>query len=227
MNVISVRDLHFAYADGTKALRGVNFEAAEGETIALLGANGSGKTTFLLHLNGLLRGQGQIDIDGMPITPGNLRVIRSKVGMVFQDSDNQLFSSSVSEDVSFGPAVLGLESAEVERRVESAMQATAITDLASRSPYHLSAGQKKRAAIAGILAMEPRIMILDEPTTFLDPPSRKSLIKLLRDLPQTKLLATHDLPLAAELATKAVFFEHGRIVAEGGVYEIASRFDWA
>jgi cobalt/nickel transport system ATP-binding protein len=226
MKVVSVRGLRFTYPDGTEALTGVDFEAKEGETVALLGSNGSGKTTFVLHLNGLLKGEGDIEIDGMLLTQQNLKAVRSKVGIVFQDSDNQLFLPTVLEDISFGPANQGLSADRAEEMAHRAMAETAITDLAHKAPFHLSAGQKKRAAIAGILAMNPRILILDEPTTFLDPPSRKSLVKLLHDLPQTKILVTHDIPFAAELATRAVFFERGRIAAEGSVGEVAGRFGW-
>jgi cobalt/nickel transport system ATP-binding protein len=226
VKVVRVRDLTYSYPGGTPALNGVSFELEEGETVALLGANGSGKTTFILHLNGLLRGSGEIEVDGTRLTPQSVAEIRSKVGIVFQDSDNQLFLPSVREDIMFGPTNLGLSQREAEERASDAMCQTAISDLADRAPYHLSAGQKKRVAIAGILAMTPRILVFDEPTTFLDPPSRRALIQLLRRLPQSKLIATHDIPFALELADRAVFFERGQIIADGPVSVVADRFGW-
>ena len=224
--VIRTRDLHFSYPDGTLALNGIDFDLFEGETVALLGANGSGKTTFVLHLNGLMRGRGLIEIDGISLVPGREAEVRSKVGIVFQDSDNQLFMPTVLEDVAFGPLNYGAAVSEAERTAREALAMVGATHLADRAPYHLSAGEKKRAAIAGVLAMRPKILVLDEPTTFLDPPSRRGLIRLLTQLPQAKLLVTHDVTFAAAVASRAVFFERGRVMASGNVSEVASRFDW-
>jgi cobalt/nickel transport system ATP-binding protein len=224
--VIQVSGLRYRYPDGNEALRGIDFVLEAGETVAVLGANGSGKTTFLLHLVGLLSGEGQIDVCGCRLTKETLPVARQRIGMLFQDSDDQLFMPTVAEDVAFGPRNLGLDPAEVDRRVEHCLAQVDMTDVGDRPPHHLSAGEKRRVALAGVLAMEPEIILLDEPATFLDPPGRTTLVEILKALPQAKLIVTHDLPLARELASRAVFFERGRIAAEGGVEEIVERFDW-
>lgn len=224
--LIRVCGLHYRYEDGTAALQGVDFHLDAGESVALLGPNGSGKTTFVLHLNGLLSGTGAIEICGMKPDKPNLPAIRRKIGLVFQDADNQLFMPTVIEDVAFGLRTMGLEAAAAAECALAALEAVGIAELADRAPYHLSAGEKKRAAIAGVLAMEPEILVLDEPTTFLDPPAQRSLAVLLARLPQSKLLVTHNVPFAAAICTRAVFFEKGRIAAEGAVLEIAGRFGW-
>ncbi len=224
--LIEVRDLHFRYEDGTQALEGVNFTLHPGETVALLGANGSGKTTFVLQLNGVLRGQGSITVCGLPLTKETLPRIRSKIGMVFQDSDEQLFMPTVLEDVAFGPLNQGMPEEEAIARAKLALQQAGLADVWNKAPYHLSAGEKRRVALAGVLAMEPEILVLDEPTTFLDPPAERNLLQLLGDLPQAKLIVTHNVRLAASLASRAVFFEKGKLVAAGSVDEIARRFEW-
>jgi len=224
--LIEVRDLHFQYEDGTQALEGVNFTLQPGETVALLGANGSGKTTFVLQLNGVLRGQGSITVCGLPLTKQTLPQIRSKIGMVFQDSDEQLFMPTVLDDVAFGPLNQGIPEEEALAKAKSALERAGLAQVANKAPYHLSAGEKKRVALAGVLAMEPEILVLDEPTTFLDPPAERNLLQLLRELPQAKLIVTHNVRLAASLASRAVFFEKGKLVASGPVDEIARRFEW-
>lgn len=224
--LIEVQDLHFRYEDGTPALEGVNFELFPGETVAVFGANGSGKTTFILHLNGLLTGRGSIRVCGLPMQPDTLPKIRQKVGMVFQDSDNQLFMPTVLEDVAFGPLNLGLSPAAAVERARLALHQVGILHVQERAPYHLSAGEKKRAAIAGVLAMQPEVLILDEPTTFLDPPGQRSLRALLNGLPQSKVLVTHDVHFARALARRAVFFDRGRITAEGTVDQLARSLNW-
>jgi cobalt/nickel transport system ATP-binding protein len=224
--LIEVRNLRFHYEDGTPALNGVNFTLFPGETVALLGANGSGKTTFILHLNGLLSGEGSVTVCGMPVCKDTVAAVRQKIGLVFQDSDNQLFMPTVLEDVSFGPLNLGLEREEACGRAYAALEQVGMSAAAQKAPYHLSAGEKKRVAIAGILAMEPEILILDEPTTFLDPPGQWSLAELLGGLPQSKILVTHDVEFAAALADRAVFFEKGRIAGDGSVSEVVRRFGW-
>jgi cobalt/nickel transport system ATP-binding protein len=225
-NLVEVRGLRFRYPDGTLALDGVDFVLRRGETVALLGANGSGKTTFVLHLNGLLHGEGAVTVCGMRATKENFPRIRNLAGLVFQDSDNQLFMPSVIEDVAFGPLNGGHTPGDAEKIAREALAAVGMEAAAAKAPYHLSAGEKKRVAIAGVLAMRPELLILDEPTTFLDPPSRAGLVDLLRRLTQSKLLVTHDLGFADSLATRAVFFEKGRIVGEGTVPAIAGRFHW-
>lgn len=224
--LIEVTDLHFHYDDGTPALNGVNFRLFAGETVALLGANGSGKTTFVLHLNGLLSGEGTVTVCGMPVAKDTLAAVRQKIGLVFQDSDNQLFMPTVLEDVAFGPLNLGLDREQAALRARAALEQVGMSTAVQKAPYHLSAGEKKRVAIAGILAMEPEILILDEPTTFLDPPGQRALAELLARLPQAKILVTHDMEFAAALADRAVFFEKGSVAGEGTVSDIVRRFGW-
>jgi cobalt/nickel transport system ATP-binding protein len=224
--LIEVHDLHFQYEDGTQALDGVTFSLQPGETVALFGANGSGKTTFVLHLNGILEGQGSVAVCGMPVIKENLTAVRSKIGMVFQDSDEQLFMPTVREDVAFGPLNQGLTPEQAVARAKVALEQVGMTHTLDKAPYHLSAGEKRRVALAGVLAMEPEILVLDEPTTFLDPPAQRNLLHLLQGLPQAKLIVTHDTRFAAALATRAVFFDRGKLVADGEVEEIVRHFDW-
>lgn len=223
---IEVRDLSFRYDEGTQALYHVNFTLQAGETVALFGPNGSGKTTFVLHLNGILRGQGSVAICGIPLGTETLAQIRTKVGMVFQDSDEQLFMPTVLEDVAFGPLNEGLTEAEAIARAKAALEQVGLADAFSKAPYHLSAGEKRRAALAGVLVMQPEILVLDEPTTFLDPPAQRNLVNLLSDLPQAKLIVTHNTRFAAALANRAVFFEKGKLVADGLLDEIVRRYGW-
>jgi energy-coupling factor transporter ATP-binding protein EcfA2 len=224
--LVDVRGLRFRYADGTQALDGVDFRLEAGESIALFGPNGSGKTTFVMHLNGLLEGQGTVQICGLAATAANREAIRSKVGMVFQDPDSQLFMPTVREDVAFGLLNRGMSSAAAMERAGEALDAVGMQAAANRAPYHLSAGEKKRVALAGILAMEPDILVLDEPTTFLDPPAQRMLADLLRGLPQAKIVVTHNTRFAQVVCDRAVFFECGKILARGCVEEIVARFDW-
>lgn len=224
--LIEVEQLHYRYETGVEALRGVNFQLYPGETVALLGANGSGKTTFVLHLNGLLQGEGKIRVCGLPMEKKNLAAIRQKLGLVFQDPDEQLFMPTVLEDVCFGPLSHGLAPEEALARARAALALTAMEGVEDRAPYHLSAGEKRRVALAGVLAMRPEILVLDEPTTFLDPPAQKRLVAILSELQQARIIVTHNLNLARRLATRAVFFEKGRIAGEGTVEDMVRKFDW-
>ena len=224
--VLEVRGLRFQYEDGTVALDGVDFDLLANETVALLGPNGSGKTTFVLHLNGLLRGEGSVTVGGVELGNETLPLIRQKVGMVFQDSDDQLFMPTVLDDVAFGPLNMGLEAAEAVERSRRALETVGMAHASGRAPYHLSAGEKRRVAIAGVLAMEPEILVLDEPTTFLDPPGQRALVAVLDRLPQAKVLVTHDTDFALALAPRSVFFERGKITATGDTGQLLRRFAW-
>jgi cobalt/nickel transport system ATP-binding protein len=224
--LIEVRDLHFRYEDGTPALNGVDFVLRPGESVALLGPNGSGKTTFVLHLNGLLHGEGNIQVCGLKAAKENLPSIRQKIGMLFQDADEQLFMPTVLEDVAFGPLNLGFEPEAARERAVKMLERVGVSHAVGKAPYHLSAGEKRRVALAGVLAMDPEILIMDEPTTFLDPPGHRDLVDLLRSLPQAKILVTHDIGFARALASRADFFSKGRIIDSGSVEDVAGRQGW-
>ena len=224
--LIEVAGLSYRYEDGTHALRGVDFRLEPGESVALFGANGSGKTTFVLHLNGLLAGEGRVEVCGLPVGPRHLAEIRRKIGLVFQDSDSQLFMPTVLEDVAFGLLNLGIDPARAAERARAALDAVGMSATSSRAPYHLSAGEKKRVAIAGVLATDPDILVLDEPTTFLDPPAQRGLADLLTHLPQAKILVTHDIAFARAVCNRAVFFREGKIVGAGVVEDMVARFEW-
>jgi len=214
-DIIRVSDLHFAYPDQHVALRGVSFNLCEGDKVALVGPNGAGKSTLMLQLNGILDGRGGIEIGGMRLTRDNLPVIRAMVGLVFQNPDDQLFSPTVFEDVAFGPLHMGLPEAEVFTRVDSALEAVRMSSYRDRLSHHLSVGEKKRIAIATVLSMNPKILILDEPSAGLDPRARRTLINLLRDLPITMLISTHDMRMVQELFPRTIVMDDGRIVADG------------
>jgi cobalt/nickel transport system ATP-binding protein len=216
-----VEDLAFAYPDGHQALFGVDLRIERGERVALLGPNGAGKTTLVLHLNGILRaGRGQVTVAGLPVGKRSLTEIRRRVGIVFQDPDDQLFMPTVGEDVAFGPRNLGLPEAEVAARVAEALAAVRMADAADRPPHHLSFGQRRRVAVATVLAMRPEIVVLDEPSSNLDPAGRRELAEVLAELPVTLLMVTHDLPYAAQLCPRAVILDGGVIVADGPTPEV-------
>jgi len=219
-HTLEVRDLHFTYPDGQAALRGVDLFVAPGEKVALVGPNGAGKSTLILHLNGILRGQGEVRVCSLPMEDANLGRIRASVGVVFQDPDDQLFSPSVAEDVAFGPLYMGLPADEVERRVRSALAAVGMPEAGGRVSHHLSGGEKKRVAMASVLSMEPEILVLDEPTAGLDPRGRRGLIRLLAALPQTMLVSTHDLRMVGELFARTVVLDQGKVVADGPTAEL-------
>ncbi len=214
--VLELRGVAHAYPDGHQALFGVDLHVHPGERVALLGPNGAGKTTLVLHLNGILRaGRGTVSISGLPVTDANLPEIRRRVGVVFQDPDDQLFMPSVRDDVAFGPANLGLGRAEVEQRVEEALRAVGMLDFVGRPPHHLSFGQRRRVAVATVLAMRPEILVLDEPSSNLDPASRRELAEILQSLDVTVLMVTHDLPYALQLCERSVILSDGIVAADG------------
>ncbi len=219
-NVLQVHDLHFSYHDGRPALRGVSFAMCAGDKVALVGPNGAGKSTLMLHLNGILSGRGEVNVGDKRLTRDNLPVIRAMVGLVFQNPDDQLFSPTVFEDVAFGPLHMGLPMEEVEARVQSALEAVRMSGFRDRLSHHLSVGEKKRIAIATVLSMEPQILVLDEPSAGLDPRGRRRLINLLRELPITMLVSTHDMKLVQELFPRTIVMDEGQIVADGKTKEI-------
>jgi cobalt/nickel transport system ATP-binding protein len=224
---IEVENLSYSYSDGIRALDGISFSLKQGESVTLLGPNGAGKSTLLLHLNGLLRGQGKVRVLNNEIVEENLAWIRSQVGMVFQDPDDQLFMPSLAEDVAFGPGNMGLSGEELLERVAWALQSVGLSDLSGRSPHHLSFGQRKRAAFATVLSMRPKVMVLDEPTSNLDPRSKKEMVSLIRKLQSdgtTIITATHDVNLVPLLADRIILLDK-RIVAEGDVHQILCRRD--
>lgn len=218
--VLRVADLYFSYPDGHVALRGVSFDLKAGDKVALVGPNGAGKSTLMLHLNGILHGRGTVEVSGMTLTRENLPVIRSMVGLVFQNPDDQLFSPTVFEDVAFGPLHMGLPEADVRARVDAALEAVRMSAYRDRLSHHLSVGEKKRIAIATVLSMNPSLLVLDEPSAGLDPRARRTLINLLRELPISMLISTHDMAMVRELFPRTVIMDEGRVVADGATQEI-------
>lgn len=226
MTVLEVEGLRFAYPDGTQVLDGVDLVIGSGERVALLGPNGAGKTTLILHLIGVLRAAaGIIRVGGVELADDSLSEIRHKMGLVFQDSDDQLFMPTVQQDVAFGPANFGMKGAALSERVVWALRAVGEQDLADRAPHHLSGGEKRKVAIATVLAVESEFLVLDEPTSNLDPAGRRELVGLLASLPATQLVVTHDLPFALELCARAVIIDGGRIVADGDTFALLSDRD--
>jgi len=216
-----VSGLAYSYPDGHQALFGVDLRLEQGERVALLGPNGAGKTTLVMHLNGLLdAGLGEVSVAGLPVDKEHLREIRRRVGVVFQDPDDQLFMPTVRDDVAFGPANMGITGDELDARVAHALELVEMSEFADRPPHHLSFGQRRRVAVATVLAMEPEILVLDEPSSNLDPASRRELADILKELDITMLMVTHDLPYALELCPRSVVLSGGVIVADGSTREI-------
>lgn len=214
--VLELREVRFAYPDGRHALSGVDLVVAPGERVALLGPNGAGKTTLALHLNGTLRAaQGTVVVDGVELADGTVEHIRRLVGMVFQDPADQLFMPTVREDVAFGPANLGMRNEALASRVDDALRQVGAGDLGSRAPHHLSGGEKRAVAIATALAMDPAIVVLDEPSSGLDPAGRRELADMLAQLDGTLLVITHDLPFASAVCHRSVILDGGVVVADG------------
>jgi cobalt transport protein ATP-binding subunit len=222
---IEVTNLKYRYHDGTEALSGINFSIAPGECVALLGPNGSGKSTLLLHLNGIFPEKpvdGTVKIFGEAVAEKTLESIRRKVGLVFQDPDDQLFCPTVGEDVAFGPRQLGLNEAEINGRVYHALARVGLQDFGHRATHHLSHGEKRRVCLAGVLACDPSVLVMDEPTSDLDPRGRREFKALLRQIPATKFIATHDLEFAVEMCSRAIILDRGKIVGDGPLRELLS-----
>ncbi|WP_425059146.1 Cobalt import ATP-binding protein CbiO [Sporomusa carbonis] len=225
-HIVELKNVKFTYPDQTEALRGLSVRITHGESVAIVGANGSGKTTLLSHLIGVLfPTEGTINIGGYPVTKQTLPHVRRSVGMVFQNSDDQLFMPTVYDDVAFGPLNLGLPPEEVDARVTAALTTVGALDLKDRAPYRLSGGQKRSVAIAAVLAMDPCILVMDEPTAGLDPFARRQLINLLKSFAHTKIIATHDLDLVLDLCERTVILSAGTILADGPTHEIFNNED--
>ncbi len=217
---VCIRDLSFRYPNGTRALDSINLEISQGERVALLGANGAGKSTLMLHLNGLHPSRGEVEVLGVPVIRKNFKLVRQRLGLVFQNPDDQLFCPTIFEDVAFGPRNLGVSKSAIDEVVTHALAAVGLAGYEQRSPIHLSIGEKKRAALATVLAMDAQILCLDEPTASLDPRGRRELLELLRKLQQTLILVTHDLDLARELCSRAIVMAGGKVAALGPAMEI-------
>ncbi len=218
---VEMRGVGFSYPDGLQALDGVDLHVHPGERVALLGPNGAGKTTLVLHLNGILTPErGSVAIGGLPVASEHLLEVRRRVGIVFQDPDDQLFMPTVRDDVAFGPANLGLRGDDLDRRVDEALGAVGMADRANRAPHHLSFGERRLVAIATVLAMEPEILVLDEPSANLDPAGRRELADVLRRLEITMLMVTHDLPYALQLCSRAVVMNRGTITTDGPIRSV-------
>jgi cobalt/nickel transport system ATP-binding protein len=223
--ILQVADLGYTYPGGHQALRGVSFSLAAGEKVALVGANGAGKSTLLLALSGILQAEGRITVAGTDLTHDSLPVIRARVGLVFQNPDDQLFCPTVFDDVAFGPLHMGLPAAEVRALVDHALDHVGMRDYTDRMSHHLSVGEKKRIAIATVLSMDPQLLVLDEPSAGLDPRARRSLIRLLDELPQAMLVATHDIELVHQLLPRTIVLEHGRVLADGPTDQLLTDAD--
>jgi len=222
-HLIEFSDVSFRYPDGTQALRGVSFRITHGEAVGIVGANGAGKSTLLLHMNGLLLPtSGSVAVGGIPVTARTRPEIRRRVGMVFQNPEDQLFMPTVFEDVAFGPLNMGLPPDQVRVRVDEALSRVEARALAGRPPHHLSGGQKSAVAIATVIAMDPAILVLDEPASGLDPRGRRSLIGLLRGFSHTKVVASHDLDLVLDVCDRCLVLREGAVVADGPAREILS-----
>lgn len=218
---VEVRDLGYAYPDGTEALKGVSFRIAHGGAVAVIGANGAGKSTLLLHLNGYLKpARGDVRIGGALLTPGTTAAARRAVGMVFQDPDDQLFMPTVFEDVAFGPLNAGLPPDEVEQRATAALERVGMNHVRGRAPYRLSAGEKRAVAIATVLAMSPDVLVMDEPSSNLDPRGRRRLMEQLRSFEHTRIIATHDLEFVVEVCSRVIVLDGGKVVADGPTRDI-------
>lgn len=220
---IELRNLRFSYPDGTEALRGISFQINYGESVAIVGGNGAGKSTLLQHLNGyLMPTGGTVLVGGQPVSRETIVAVRRSVGVVFQDPDDQLFMPTVFDDVAFGPLNTGLPPDEVARRVTAALERVGVPHLSERPPYKLSAGEKRSVAIAAVLATAPDVLVMDEPSSNLDPRGRRRLMNLLSGFEQTRIIATHDLEMVVEICQRVIVLDRGAVVAEGHPAEVFS-----
>jgi cobalt/nickel transport system ATP-binding protein len=217
---LEVKNLLYRYPDGTLALRDVSMVVQPGERVAVMGPNGAGKSTLFFHLNGTFRGDGQVLVEGTALDDRTIYEIRRRVGLVFQDPNDQLFMPTVFEDVGFGPMNLGLTEEEIRDRVRTALHVVGMDGAEALAPHHLSLGQRKKVALAAVLALQPSILAFDEPSSGLDPRSRRALIEFLKGLPQTQLIATHDLDLVFDVCQRAIVIDGGQIVADRPVPDI-------
>lgn len=213
--MIAMQDWTVTYPDGTIAVDHLNLKIQPGEHLAIIGANGAGKSSLILSMVGVIPGSGQIHVDGVELNKKNLTEIRKKVGVVFQNPDDQLFLPTIYDDVAFGPRNLEMDEESVRYRVEDRMELLHISHLRNKSALKLSGGEKRMAAMATVLAMKPDVMVFDEPTAFLDPKSRRNLIRVLQKLPHTMLIATHDLTFAAEVCPRCILLKEGKLFADG------------
>ena len=218
--IISIKNLSFKYHDGSEALKNLSLAISENERVAFVGGNGAGKSTLLLHLNGILQGEGDVKIYGKELRKSNLTEIRKIVGILFEDPDDQLFCPTVSEDIAFGPLNLELSENEIKSRVKDSLAKVGLEGFENRSPHRLSYGEKKRIALATLFAMEPKILALDEPTSNLDPKSRRKLIEILKSFNGTVILATHDLECVLELCERTIVLKNGEILKDGSTRDI-------
>lgn len=214
--IVEIEDLSYTYPDGTKSLKGINLAIYENESVGIIGPNGAGKSTLLLHLNGILNKSSKVKVDELIVNDKNIREIRKKVGLVFQNPDDQLFMPTVFDDVAFGPLNLNLTKDEIIKRVEEALELVDLVGYEEKSSHHLSFGEKKRISLATILSMRPRLLVLDEPSSNLDPRHRKDLINILKRFDNvTKIIATHDLKLVSELCQRVILLDKGQVVTQG------------
>ncbi len=220
--IVKIKDLSYSYPDGTKALSDMNLEVLKGETVGIVGPNAAGKTTLLLHLNGILRGEGSIEVAGLCMGDKNLLEIRKRIGLVFQDPDDQLFTPSVYDDIAFGLLQRNFEKEKIDKLVEDALLQVGMCGFEKKCSHHLSFGQKKKVSLATVLALPCEVLVLDEPSSNLDPKSRREFIDILKNLAYTKLIATHDLELVLEVCQRVVILDGGKIVADGKTLQILS-----
>jgi cobalt/nickel transport system ATP-binding protein len=220
--IIEIHNLHHSYPDGTKALRDITIDISDNESVGIVGPTAAGKSTLLLHLNGYFSGDHHVLTNGMTVTKENLSKIRRDVGIVFQDADTQLFMLTVFDDIAFGPLNMGLGDDEVRNRVQKTLAQVNLKGYEQRAPYHLSGGEKRAVAIATVLAMEPNILVMDEPTSNLDPRTRRQLINLLKTFTMTKIIASHDLEMILDLCPRAIVLDEGYVVADGPTIDLFS-----